>query len=556
MAEMGTAFAELRSGGARRGVVRTMGRLLRLPAPTGRYTVRRGVRVPMRDGVELVADHYAPSSGPVLGTVLVRTPYRRSGMSGVLFGDLYAERGFHVLVQNTRGAFDSGGQLQPWQAEVSDGQDTVAWLRRQSWFTGSFATLGASYFGYTQWALLVDPPPELEAAVVYVGYTDPGRLAFGSGAFALNDLLDWSDLLVGQERYGPVRSLVRALTVDRRLAPAFAALPLAEAGERALDGQAPWYGEWLAHPDPDDPYWQAVDVGAALDHAQVPILLAGGWQDLFLDVNLEQYAHLRRRGVDVALTVGPWTHVDVLSKGASTVTRESLAWLGRHLAGRPGSRPTPVHLYVTGAGGGWRDLPDWPPPTQPQVLHLHPGGSLGPTPAAEDAAPARFTYDPADPTPTVGGRLLSNAVAGIRDQQRRESRPDVLTCTSARLDATVEVAGQPVVELRHVSDNPHADLFVRLCEVDANGVSRNVSDGFVRLDTADREQVVRLTLDAVAHRFAVGSCIRLQVSGGSHPHFARNLGTGEPPATGTRMVPSHRTLSYRGSQLVLPTVVA
>ncbi|GAA3641620.1 hypothetical protein GCM10022236_50400 [Microlunatus ginsengisoli] len=43
--------------------------------------------------------------------------------------------------------------------EVDDGADTVAWLRRQPWFGGRLALCGASYLGYTAWAVMVDPPP-------------------------------------------------------------------------------------------------------------------------------------------------------------------------------------------------------------------------------------------------------------------------------------------------------------------------------------------------------------------------------------------------------------
>ncbi len=53
--------------------------------------------------------------------------------------------------------------------EIADGADTVEWLRHQPWFTGSFATIGLSYLGFTQWALLADPPPEMKAAVITVG---------------------------------------------------------------------------------------------------------------------------------------------------------------------------------------------------------------------------------------------------------------------------------------------------------------------------------------------------------------------------------------------------
>jgi uncharacterized protein len=59
----------------------------------------------------------------------------------------------------------------------------------------------------------------------------------------------------------------------------------------------------------------------------------------------------------------------------------------------------------------------------------------------------------------------------------------------------------------------------------------------------------------MAHRFAAGTRLRLQVSGGSHPHWARNLGTGEDPATGRDMQPSHRTIAHGEggtSRLLLP----
>jgi putative CocE/NonD family hydrolase len=211
-----------------------------------------------------------------------------------------------------------------------------------------------------------------------------------------------------------------------------------------------------------------------------------------------------------------------------------------------------VHVFVTGADE-WRDLPSWPPAAPGRTLFLGPGAVLGDARPTADAAPATFTYDPADPTPTLGGRLLSPD-GGYRDQKKLEARPDVVTFTGPVLDAPLEVIGVPVVELTHTTDNPHADLFVRLCEVDAKGRSRNVSETFRRLDPAAATGVVRLELDACAHRFAAGTRLRVQVSGGSHPRWARNLGTGEDPATGRERQPSHRTITLRegASRLVLP----
>jgi putative CocE/NonD family hydrolase len=244
-------------------------------------------------------------------------------------------------------------------------------------------------------------------------------------------------------------------------------------------------------------------------------------------------------------------HNDVLGKAAPTLTREALDWLAEHLAGdAPRTRWAPVRVFVTGAGE-WHDLPEWPPPTSERVLHLAPGNGLADQPAATGAAQARFTYDPADPTPTVGGRLLAGT-GGVRDDRALAGRSDVLAFTGPPLTAPLEVVGVPAVELAHRTDNPHADLFVRISEVDARGRSRNVSDGFLRLDPDRSADVVRLELDAVAHRFAVGSRIRLLVAGGSFPRWERNLGTGEDPATSTRMQPCRHTVDPAGSRLVLP----
>ena len=539
----------------RRGRVldRTLGRVLKLPRATGDYTVRRAVRVPMRDGVDLLADHYAPT-GSALGTLLVRGPYGRSGPFPLAFARLYAERGYHVVLQSVRGTFGSGDAFEPMRHEVDDGADTVAWLREQPWFGGRFATVGLSYLGFTQWALLTDPPPELATALVMVGPHDFHESVHGAGSFKLNDFLGWSDLVAHQEKGNVVSGLVRQTLAARRLRPGLTDVPMLDAGERALAGGAPWYRDWVSNPEATHPHWEPMRLTAALDQVEVPVLLFGGWQDLFLEQTLEQYTRLHDRGIDVALTVGPWTHTEMLTKGAPVTTRESLDWLAEHLAGTGSRRrPAPVHLYVTGAKE-WRDLPSWPPAADERTVYLQPGGALGDEPPGPEAPPSSFTYDPADPTPTIGGRLLSPD-GGYRDNAKLEARGDVLTFTGPVLAEPLEIVGVPVVELAHTSDNPYADLFVRLCEVDAKGRSRNVSETFRRLDPDAAEGTVRLELDACAHRFVPGSRLRLQVSGGSHPHWARNLGTGEHPATGRSMKPSHRTVAHGAggiSRVMLP----
>ena len=52
----------------------------------------------------------------------------------------------------------------------------------------------------------------------------------------------------------------------------------------------------------------------------------------------------------VAMTIGPWKHMDTLVKAARVADVEALAWLDQHLAGGMVARDQPVRVHVTGAG--------------------------------------------------------------------------------------------------------------------------------------------------------------------------------------------------------------
>lgn len=529
-----------------------LGRALHLPPPICDYAVHPALPVPMRDGVELLADHYRPLTPTPAGTLLVRAPYGRRFPFTIFFGSIYAARGYHVVFQSVRGTFGSGGTFTPMVNEVSDGIDTAAWLREQPWFTGTFATIGLSYLGFTQWALLTDPPPELVTAVISVGPHDFAQSSWGTGSFSLNDFLGWSHMMSHQEDPNPVRAVVRQAQAGQRVGAATMDLPVGAAGRRLLGDGAPWYESWLQPPDEDPELWARLAVTEALDRVDVPVLLISGWQDLFLDQTLAQYRRLRERGVDTALTVGSWTHTQLMQRGASVVLRETLDWLGTHLAGRPSTPRSPVRIHLNGGapGDGWVDLPDWPPASTDHTLYLQAAGGLADDPG-RGGLTSSFTYHPADPTPTIGGRLLS-AKGGYRDDTALGARADVLTFTGAPLPADLYAVGVPVIELAHHTDNPHHDLSIRVSEVDARGRSRNVTDGFRRY-TDRSEDVVRIELDAIAHRFAAGTRIRVVVAGGSHPRFARNLGTGEPTETGQTLRPATHTITHDDrSRLILP----
>jgi uncharacterized protein len=120
----------------------------------------------------------------------------------------------------------------------------------------------------------------------------------------------------------------------------------------------------------------------------------------------------------------------------------------------------------------------------------------------------------------------------------------VLVFTGPALTEDVDVVGAVRARVFVRPELEHADVFVRLCDVDPAGVSRNVVDGIRRLDprTVPADDVtvgddgvlaVDVELFPTAYRVRAGHRLRVQVAGGAFPRFARNLGTGEPLGTAT-----------------------
>ncbi|MEV6693008.1 CocE/NonD family hydrolase [Micromonospora sp. NPDC051196] len=568
---------------------------LRLPrARTRRITVTRDVAVRARDGVILRTDHYAPDPADA-PTVLIRTPYGRGGPMRLLCR-IAAEQGFHVVIQSCRGTGGSGGVFDPFVHERDDGLDTLDWLRRQRWWCGAFGMFGASYQGFVQWALAADAGEELRAMVAVATASATRDSTYAGESFALDTVLTWVELLQAQT----VPWLARQWELKRgqpRLLAALSHLPLVEADRVATGVTVPFFQEWLRHHTPQADYWRTRVFDDRLHLVRAPVAMISGWHDIFLPAQLRDYAALRALGARPRLIIGPWTHG---SPGLFVAAlREGLGWLGTHLPTTATAQHTtatvdlvepaapaagtdqpstpaagadrsaaaepadgPVRIHVGGVGGGWRDLPDWPPPAEATRWYLHPQSALR-TAAPVPSPPDGFWYDPADPTPSLGGPLLVAQRSGPVDNRPVEARPDVLTWTSEPLTSPVEVIGPVQAEIHVRSELDHLDVFVRLCDVDRRGRSWNICDGLVRIDPqrlpADDSGAVAVAVQLwpAAHRFAPGHRLRLQVSGGAHPRYARNPGTGEPLGAAITLRGGYREILHdpeHPSAVVMPVV--
>lgn len=440
----------------------------------------------------------------------------------------------------------AGGPFDPFRHEREDGLATLERVVKQPWFGDSIVLAGPSYLGYVQWAVADQLPPEVKAMIPQITTSALTLEFLREDGFSLETPFGWGTMVADQERPFP---LVRRVLQGRKDQRALTTLPLNRADTAAIGRSYDYVQDILVHHGPDAERWAGIDHRHRVAQVNVPVSSIAGWYDIFLPGQLDDFRSLQEAGRTARLTVGPWTHL----KGDNTAMNEALEFGLAHARGEEPPHRAPVRLFVMGEEA-WRDFDSWPPVGYaPRRFHLQPGGALAEEPPAE-SAPDTYHYDPMNPTPAVGGvRMVSDS--GRVDNAKLEARPDVLTYTTPTLDQDVEVIGEVSAEIFFRSSLPYADVFVRLCDVDPKGRSVNVCDGLVSLTGANETTRATVTLWATAHRFKRGHHIRVQVSSGAFPRYARNPGTGEPHATATTLVAADQTVLHdpeHPSAIILP----
>lgn len=553
-------------------------------------TIEHDVPATMRDGVVLRADVYRPLADGPWPVLLARLPYGKNlpMLAGLMDPVGKARRGFLVVVQDTRGRHASEGDWEPWTYETDDGYDTVRWAAALPGSNGSVGMYGPSYLGNTQWMAALAKPPELKAISPMVTWSEPddGLFARG-GAQELGITVPWS-LMQG------VDTLLRR-HADDPMAQGQALMALVGDTD-AVAGSTYWELPAGRHPvferhgiqelgferSRREPGWSdSCRVAGRQAEVDLPSLHSGGWYDIFCQGTLDNYTAMRAAGRPAKLVMGPWSHTGTMGylgdvnfgMAASTellgfrgrFADLELGWFRQWLMPDEGpAQPElpPVLLFVMGVNQ-WREEQEWPLARAVDTdLFLRSGNRLVFEAPEAGEGTDTYTYDPADPVPTTGGALLmSNEFPpGPFDQARVEARPDVLVYTTDPLAEDLEVTGRVRACLTAATDAPTTDWVVRLCDVDTEGVSRNIVDGIVRAVATPgefTEQVVDLW--STSHVFLAGHRIRVQVTSSNFPRWDRNLNTGEPLDRGTDSRPAHQEIAHdsaRPSRIVLPVVPA
>ena len=143
--------------------------------PPADYDLLWGVKIPMRDKVELNATLYLPKtpdgSPPRTPVIFTLTPYISDTYHAR--GAYFASHGYRFALVDVRGRGNSGGEFEPFANEPRDGHDVVEWLAKQPFCDGKVAMWGGSYAGFDQWATAKEFPPHL-ATIVPAAAAHPG----------------------------------------------------------------------------------------------------------------------------------------------------------------------------------------------------------------------------------------------------------------------------------------------------------------------------------------------------------------------------------------------
>ena len=559
--------------------------------------IERGAAVKMRDGVVLRADIYRPKAEGRYPVLLQRTPYNKAVCDFCLRA---AARGYVTIIQDTRGRYSSEGDWYPFKNESNDGYDTVEWAAALPYSDGKVGMWGGSYVGATQMLAAIASPPHLVGIFPFVtasNYHD--GWTYQGGAFEQWFNESWTSGLAQD-------------TLNRRVARGTNAMeganvlpltryPLLNLGGRStLVELAPYFLDWLSHPNFDD-YWKQWSIEDHFARVKVPVYNVGAWYDIFLGGTLRNFVGIKAHGgteaakngqrllVIIGGHAGGGRKIGEVDFGPAAEKLDldeiTLSWYDHLLKGAQNGveKEKPVKIFVMGENT-WREEDAWPPARAVRTAYylssdgnansLRGSGALilQPTDRVTGGEkPDRYVYDPADPAPTVGGPLCCDAphlAPGPRDQRPVEARDDVLVYTTPAFKEDFEVTGPVSLELYATSSAVDADFTGKLVDVWPDGFAQNLTEGILRARYRNSQEkaefmnpgeVYKLTLDlwATSNVFRAGHRLRLEVSSSNFPRFDRNLNTGEDAARGAHFVKATNTVYHDGehpSALLLPVV--
>ncbi len=474
----------------------TTGRTYRnLSAPSFEATCDEDVAVPMRDGIELLADVHRPTAPGRHPVLIAASPYPRqvqnigapAGFIEAGASDFFVPRGYVHVIANIRGTGGSGGVFGFFDAqERRDMHDLVEWAGQQPWSDGNVGMVGISYFAMTQLEAAVERPPHLKAIFPVAVSADLYEAALHHGLVSASFITPFLSMVGMTSAHGNALWRSKLLDAVRHvlLAPPIHRKFATMNGEAAMTGLKlllklhhaphPWDDLWrtIAVERPlRDAWWDERNLEPLLHRVNVPVYLGCDWQNvpLHLPSTFTTYA---------ALTGSPCVRVAMMDEYGlawpwESLHVEALAWFDHWLKGRDtGILEGPPFRYALPGAEGWRAADAWPiAGTTHRELALCADGSL-----AEDEGER-------------GSRQLITLSPGLTPPQGGTTNPpDSLAWTGDPLAEDLDLVGDIELELDAVSTAADTAWIVHLQEVDASGSTIEVTAGYLRASLRDVDE--------------------------------------------------------------------
>jgi len=458
--------------------------------------------------------------------ILEFLPYRkRDGTTArdALTHPYFAQRGYACARVDMRGNGDSYGLMEDEysQQELEDAVEVIQHLATQDWCNGSVGMMGISWGGFNSLQVAAMTPPELKAIITLCSTVD--RYADDihyKGGCLLNENLGWGATMWSYSSRAPdpaLRDDWRAMWLDR------------------LENEPFLPTRWLRHQTRDE-YWKHGSVCEDFSAIKAKVLAVGGWGDAYKNTVSNIVENIEgSKGI-----MGPWVHKYphfAVPEPRIGFLQEALRWWDKWLKGiETGVEDDPdLRLYqmdgvrpqtwYTERAGRWvaqtpeRDAQ----PDSPMLQYFLNKEGLRDHHGSVDMT----ISSPQDCGADAGEYCAIWLGPEMPGDQRRD---DALSATwdTEILSNDIQITGLPKITLKLSSDQPTAQIAVRLNHIHPDGASTRITYGVLNLCHLDGHEVntpippnetvmATLKLDQCAYTVPAGHRLRISISNSYWP---------------------------------------